>query len=216
MNKDQQPNINIHNENHNCNIFQGPTYGGIFPLPGANVTIHQYASDAQGKPTQEIQGPSEKKDDRDARKQAAIKDICQRLDNLEEDMLGHDNHGQRISHDLLGIFFKRFLGVAERGSKHEFVAIQEAIWTILIDNRFRCTKTDKETFFSQTFLNIMGYLHKQGIINGKVQDILECLYQKPETSMRKCLERGIVSAFPEGTEDMLDFYITHLKQTTLI
>jgi hypothetical protein len=210
MNKDQQPTITIHNENHNCNVFTAPMYNAVFHMPGS--LPGQLQQDEGGTSSQEPVAD----DDRQERKLAAIKDMCSRLDNLEEDMLGHDHTGKRISYDQLGIFLKRTLGMTDRGSKHEFVVIQEGIWTILIDSRFKCTKTDKETFFSQTFLNIVGYLIKQEVVNGKVQDVLDCLYKRPEASMRKCLERGIVSAFPEGTEDMLDFYIDQLKRGTLV
>lgn len=37
MNEDKEPTIIEHQENHNCNVFTGPIYGGVFPLPGSTV-----------------------------------------------------------------------------------------------------------------------------------------------------------------------------------
>jgi hypothetical protein len=213
MNKENQTTQQIKMEN--WNVFMGDSYGGIFPLPGAQVTVHQHAA-ANGKPAQTTQGPIETQDDRQERKQRAINDMCSRIDNLKEDMIGYDNDGNKLKYAMLSAFLRKALGVLEGRPDSQYQAIQEGIWCILIDKREKCIKDPKEQFFSQTFLNIIGYLIKHSIINGKKQDILNCLYAKPEESMRKCLERGIVSAFPAGTEDMLDFYIDQLKEGRLL
>ena len=212
----EQPKFLNKIEMQNCNVIMGDSNGGIFALPGAQPIIHQYAADSKGKPSQRTQGPVESVDTREQRKQAAIQDMCRKLNNLEEDMLGYDKKGNRINYTTLSAFLRKALGVSEGRPDSPHQAIQEGIWCILIDKREKCIKDPKEQFFSQTFLNIIGYLIKQEIINGKKQDILNCLYAKPEESMRKCLERGIVSAFPAGTEDMLDFYIDQLKQGILL
>lgn len=214
MSKESQPTQPIKMEN--CNVFMAPVYNATFPLPGAHVDVHQYAADAKGKPAQTTQGPVEAAEDRLQRKQAAIKDMCKRLDNLEENMIGYDKDGNRFKYAMLSALLRKALGILEGRPDSPYQAIQEGIWTILIDNRSKCTKGPKEIFFSQTFLGIIGYLIQQEVIIGKPQNILECLYDRPEASMRKCLERAIVSAFPDGTEDMLDFYINQLKQGTLI
>ena len=106
--------------------------------------------------------------------------------------------------------------MAEVGSKHEFKPIQEGIWTILIDQRAKCSKDPKDLYFPQTFLGLVGYLAEKQVIHGKAQKILDCLYDKNDQSMLKNLQRGIVSAFPEGTEEMLDFYIDLMKRQRLM
>lgn len=214
MEKDfQLPNQQISMEN--CNVFMGPVDRGVFPLPGAHVTINQY-SDKKGQAKQDIDGPVESADDRQARKEAAIKDMCRKLENLEEEMLGYYDDGKRMGYVQLTTLLRKALGMLEMGSKHEFIATQEGIWTILIDRRDKCVKDPKDSFYPQTFLNIIGCLRQKEIINGKVQDILDCLYAKPDASMRKCIERGIGTAFPEGTEEMLEFYINLLRQQRLV
>lgn len=212
----EQPKFLNKIEMQDCNVIMGDSIGGIFVLPGAQPIINQYAADSKGKPYQTTHGPVEPVADREQRKQAAIKDMCNRLDNLEENMIGYDKDGNRFKYAMLSALLRKALGMLEGRPDSPHQAIQEGIWTILIDNRSKCTKGPKEIFFSQTFLGIIGYLIKQEVIIGKPQNILECLYDRPEASMRKCLERAIVSAFPDGTEDMLDFYINQLKQGILI
>ena len=41
MENEQQPKIVNHNEMRDCNVFMGDSYGGIFPLPGSQVTVTQ-------------------------------------------------------------------------------------------------------------------------------------------------------------------------------
>lgn len=214
MTKEVQPTQQIKMEN--CNVLMGNSYGGIFPLPGAHVTVNQYANEEKGEPQQTIEGPNESVDERERRKKDAMQDMCSKLDNLHEEMLGYMHNGNRISYAQLRVLMLKILGMIERGSKQDFAAIQEGIWVILIDKRDKCHKDPKYLYFSQTFLGIVGYLCEQKVINGGIQDILNCLFHKPEASMRKCIERGIVSAFPEGTEDMLDFYIKQLKEGKII
>lgn len=152
----------------------------------------------------------------DNRKEAALKDICRKLDNLEPEMLGYDSKGKRFDYADLTVLFQRCLGMYTISPKQEFLPIQAAIWTILIDKRDKCHKDPKDLYFSQTFLGIVGYLCEKEVINGKPMKILGCFYNKPESSMRKILERKITAAFPEGTQEMLDFYINLLKQSQLI
>lgn len=67
MENEQQPKIVNHNEMHNCNVFMGDTYGGIFPLPDAEVTITQNLG-PQKKSTQ-VSGEAETKEERKLRKE---------------------------------------------------------------------------------------------------------------------------------------------------
>lgn len=203
MNK-EKPNYQIKMEN--CNVIMGDSIGGFFTLPGSQVTVHQ-STDTKGQTRQEIQGPVEAQADRLARKQAAIKDMCNRLYNLEEDMLGYDKEGKRITYTQLTALLHKVLGMSEVGCKPEYKRIQEGLWTILIDQRAKCSKDPKDLYFHQTFLGLVGYLVDKQLIHGRAQKILDCLYAKNDQSMLKNLQRGLVSAFPEGTEEMMEFYI---------
>jgi hypothetical protein len=207
MNK-EKPNYQIKMEN--CNVIMGDSIGGFFTLPGSQVTVNQ-STNAQGQTQQQVQGPTEGQEDRLARKQAAIKDMCNRLYNLQEDMLGYDQEGKRIAYTQLATLLHKVLGLSEVGSKPEYKAIQEGIWTILIDQRAKCTKDPKDLYFHQTFLGLVGYLIEKQLIHGRAQKILDCLYVKNDQSMLKNLQRGLVSAFPAGTDQMIDFYIAHLR-----
>jgi hypothetical protein len=200
-----KPNYQIKMEN--CNVIMGDSIGGFFTLPGSQVTVNQ-STDAHSQHRQDVQGPVEGQEDRSARKQAAIKDMCRRLDNLEEDMLGYDLEGKRISYNQLSGLLHRVLGMTPIGTKPEYRAIQEGLWTILIDQRAKCSKDPKDLYFHQTFLGLVGYLVEKRVINGRAQKILDCLYVKNDQSMLKNLQRGLVSAFPAGTEEMLEFYLT--------
>ena len=73
MEKKDKP--QVYNENHmeNCNVFQGDIYGATFPLPGAQVTIHQNYGKGQ-KPTQDVTaGRVETAEEREKRKTEVIK-----------------------------------------------------------------------------------------------------------------------------------------------
>ena len=77
-NTDQQPRIVNHNEMHDCNVFMGDSYGGIFPLPGAQVTINQQLGPQ--KRNTSIEGKTEPIEQRQSRKEEAISAICKHLD----------------------------------------------------------------------------------------------------------------------------------------
>ena len=199
----------------NCNVFMGDSYGGIFPLPGAQVTVNQYA-DGQAQPAQTTEGATEPTNERMARKQAAINDMCRRLENIEQNMIGYDNTGKQLDYIHLTTFMRKSLGMLEQGNKEEFLSVQERIWSILIDRRDKCHKDPKDLYYSQTYLGLVGHLIEKEVISGKPQKILDCLYEKNDQSMIKNLKRGIVSAFPEGTTQMLDFYIDLMKKQLLL
>lgn len=211
--KKEKPNYQIKMEN--CNVIMGDSIGGFFTLPGSQVTVNQY-TDAQRHTSQDTQGPTEGQEDRLARKQAAIKDMCQRLYNLQEDMLGYNEDGKRIAYTQLTNLLHKVLGMAEVGSKAEFQPIQEGIWTILIDQRAKCSKDPRDLYFHQTFLGLVGFMVEKQLIHGRPQKILDCLYAKNDPSMLKNLQRGLVAAFPAGTEQMIDFYIERLLADKLL
>jgi hypothetical protein len=45
---------------------------------------------------------------------------------------------------------------------------------------------------------------------------MDCLYEKSDQGMVKNLKRGVVSAFPEGTRELLDCYIDQMKKGMLV
>ncbi len=219
-NNENQPTIVNHNEMHNCNVFNGNVYNATFPLPGAQVTIHQYAADSTGNPKQEKQGPIEPAEERTKRKEVAFNNMYRKLENLEESMLGYNNNGERITHFQLSILLHRCLGMHSTPSKEEYMPIQETLWTILIDARNRCIKDPKELYYPQTFLNIVGYLRKQQIIiNTQPTQLLGILYPDLRDSEKKRLSVHIDRVFLttsnnpiiDGLEDMFNFYTNLLK-----
>ena len=220
-NNGNQPTIVNHNEMHNCNVFNGNVYNATFPLPGAQVTINQYATDSiGGKPKQDTQGPIEPAEERTKRKEVALSNMYRKLENLEESMLGYNNNGKRITHFQLSILLHRCLGMHSTPSKEEYMPIQETLWAILIDARNRCSKDPKDLYFPQTFLNIVGYLRKQQIIvNAQPTQLLGILYPNLRKNEIKKLAVQIDRAFLtsssnpiiDGLEDMFNFYINLLK-----
>lgn len=219
-NNENQPTIVNHNEMHNCNVFNGNVYNATFPLPGAQVTIHQYAADSTGKPKQEKQGPVEPAEERTKRKEKALSNMFRKLENLEDGMLGYNNKGERIKHIQLSVLLHKCLGMHSTPTKQEYKPIQEALWTFLIDARNSCVKDPKELYFPQTFLNIIGYLRKQQIIiNTQPTQLLGILYPDLRDSEKKRLSVHIDRVFLttsnnpiiDGLEDMFNFYTNLLK-----
>lgn len=220
-NNESQPTIVNHNEMHNCNVFNGNVYNATFPLPGAQVTINQYATDSiGGKPKQDTQGPIEPAEERTKRKEEAIRNMYRKLENLEDGMLGYTNHGERIKHTQLSMLLHKCLGMHPTAVKQEYRPIQEALWTILIDARNSCSKDPKESYFPQTFLNIVGYLRKQQIIiNVEPIKLLRILYPNLRADVEKKLvvqlNRALLTSSSnpiiDGLENMFNFYINLLK-----
>ena len=218
-NNENHPTIVNNNEMHNCNVLTGPVYGACFPLPGAQVTINQYA-DAKGKMKQEASGPIEPVEARSKRKEEAMRDMFRKIENLEEGMLGYTNAGRRITHVQVSVLLHKCLGMHPTPVKQEYTPIQEALWTILIDARNRCSKDPKESYFPQTFLNIVGYLRKQQIIiNVEPIKLLRILYPNLRADVEKKLvvqlNRALLTSSSnpiiDGLEDMFNFYINLLK-----
>ena len=166
--------------------------------------------------TQTAEGSAETANERLLRKQTAINDMCRRLENLEHDMIGCDNAGQQLDYIHLTTFMRQVLGMTEQDYPQEFLTVQENLWIILIDRREKCHKDPKDLYYSQTYLGLVGHLIEKEIISGKPQKIMDCLYEKSDQGMVKNLKRGVVSAFPEGTRELLDFYIDQMKKGMLV
>lgn len=214
-NNESKPTIVNHNEMHNCNVLTGPVYGACFPLPGAQVTINQYA-DAKGKMKQEASGPIEPVEARSKRKEEAMRDMFRKIENLEEGMLGYTNAGRRITHAQVSVLLHKCLGLGNVPSKKEYMRIQESLWTILIDKRTRCTKDGNELYYPQTYLNIIGYLReKEIIVNVQPKKLLNTLYPKAEQNLVENIKRAFTTTsgnpIVDGIEEMFNFYIEQLK-----
>lgn len=209
MENEQQPKIVNHNEMHNCNVFMGDTYGGIFPLPGAEVTITQNLG-PQKKSTQ-VSGEAETKEERKLRKEAVMTAICKRM-YFEPRMLGYDEDGKRITNERIETLLRRCLGVGTIPPKDNHRSVMEQIWVLLMDARNQCHKEAGEPYFRQTVLNIIGYFVEKGLISGTPLDIARCVFSDADVSLAKNVSRGISSnVFPNLTDQLLDYYINQLQ-----
>ena len=209
MENEQQPKIVNHNEMHNCNVFLGDSYGGIFPLPGAQVQITQNLG-GKKKSTQ-FEGETESEEERKNRKEAAIAAICKRLDFAPE-MLGFDEKHLRLTNERIGYLMKRCLGVGYVPPRKEYLPIMELLWVLLIDDRNQCHKEAGELYFRQTVLNIIGYFASKRLISGAPRDIARAVFADADTNLAKNVSRGISSAvYPEGLAEIFDFYIEKLQ-----
>ena len=205
--------IKIYNENHmeNCNVFLGDQYGGVFPLPGAQVIINQQFGKGQ-KPKQEVaEGKVETAEEREKRKREVMKAITDKFDFADEN-LGFDNRHKRITNERLGILFRRCFGISgypTDGNK----AVMEQLWVLLMDERNQCAKEPGEDFFRQTVLNVIGYFAGEEIVCGMPRVIARSIFKDADANIAKNVSRGVGSnVFPEGTSDMLDFYINELVE----
>ena len=208
-NTDQQPRIVNHNEMHDCNVFMGDSYGGIFPLPGAQVTINQQLGPQ--KRNTSIEGKTEPIEQRQSRKEEAISAICKHLDFAPE-MLGYDNLHQKLTNERIALLFRRCLGMSMTPPKEAFRPMMEQLWVLLIDERKQCTKVAGEPYFRQTVLNIFGYFAQEGLLTGSPLEIARAIFTDADTNTAKNISRGITSpVFPEELSDMLNFYISKLN-----
>lgn len=208
-NEQQQPKIINHNEMQNCNVFMGDTYGGIFPLPGAEVHITQNIG-PQKKSTQ-VSGEAETKEVRKMRKEAVMTAMGKRID-FEPRMLGSDDNRKRITNERIETLLRRCLGMGTIPPRDNHRAVMEQVWVLLMDERNQCHKEPGEPYFRQTVLNIIGYFVQKGLISGTPLDIARCVFSDADVSLAKNVSRGISSnVFPNLTDQLLDYYINQLQ-----
>jgi len=208
MDPDNHPRIVNNNEMHNCNVFMGDSIGGVFPLPGAHVTINQQLSGK--RPKAEEQTATESAEDRRLRKEAVIGQLCRRL-NFAPDMLKLDHNHRPITNERLGVLLRRTLGMGTVPPRKEYLASIETLWTLLIDERNQCAKQPDEPFFRQTVLNIFGYYTSSGIISGMPRELAQCIFPEADTNLAKNISRGISSnVYPEELPEIMDHYINQL------
>ncbi len=214
MEQEKEIKIENHNKMENCNVFLGPTYGGIFALPGSQPVINNYYGKENPKPEKSLQQEStnglETKDERDKRKEETIKTIT-KLFQFKSELLGYDNQKRKITNERLCVLFRQCLGLGSHPSIENRETI-ELIWVLLIDKRNQCFKEPGEGFFRQTILNILGYFQNKGLLCGSPLEIAQSLFQDADTNIAKNVSRGISSnVYPIKTSGLFDFYIERLK-----
>ena len=209
MENEQQPKIVNNNEMHNCNVFLGDSYGGIFPLPGAEVHITQNLG-PQKKSTQ-VSGETETKEARKLRKETVLTAIGKRM-FFEPRMLGYDENGKRITNERIETLLRRCLGMGTIPPKDSHRSVMEQVWVLMMDERNQCHKEAGEPYFRQTVLNIIGYFVEKELICGSPLDIARCVFSDADVSLAKNVSRGISSnVFPDLTDQLLDYYINQLQ-----
>lgn len=136
--------------------------------------------------------------------------ITDKFDFADEN-LGYDNNRKKITNDRLGILFRKCFGIGSYPSAVN-KAIMEQMWVLLIDERERCAKLPSEGFFRQTVLNVIGYFVKKELIFGTQKVVAQGVFKDISEGMTKHIPRVFSNCpdFPDGLEDMLDFYIDKL------
>ena len=210
--EDHRPKIENHMEN--CNVFMGDSYGGIFPLPGAQVTIHQHLDPKMMKKGEgrQVDGKAESQEDREKRKDTVMKAITGRFCFTEEQR-GRDYKGKRITNEQLAVLFRRCFGLGRVPPSAANGAIMEQLWVLLIDARNQCPKDAGLGFIPQTVLNIIGYFKQRGLVSGQNRELARVVVKDADTNIAKNIERGLQSnVFPQGTKEMIDHYIDKLME----
>ena len=210
--EDHRPKIENHMEN--CNVFMGDSYGGIFPLPGAQVTIHQNLDPKMMKKGEgrQMDGKTESQEDREKRKDTVMKAITGRF-CFTPGQLGRDNQGKRINKMQLEILFRQCFGLGDVPPSAANRAIMEQLWVLLIDERNQCPKDAGLGFIPQTVLNIIGHFKQRGLVCGQNRELARAVIKDADTNIAKNIDRGLQSnVFPQGTEEMIDRYIDKLMK----
>ena len=210
--EDHRPKIENHMEN--CNVFMGDSYGGIFPLPGAQVTIHQHLDPKMMKKGEgrQMDGKTESQEDREKRKDTVMKAITGKFCFTDE-QLGRDNKGRRITNMRLADLFRQCFGLGHVPPSAANRAIMEQLWVLLIDERNQCPKDAGLGFIPQTVLNIIGHFAKRGLVSGQRRELARAVIKNADTNIAKNIDRGLQSnVFPQGTADMIDHYIDKLMK----
>lgn len=207
---EEKENSKIVNNNTNCNVFTAPVYGASFPLPGSNVTINQYYGKNQ-KPKEEItEGKVESAEAREKRKAEVMKAITDKFD-FEDEQLGRDNKGKKITNERLAILFRKCFGLSYVPPTAERKLIMDQLWVLLIDERNQCPKDVNLGFIPQTVLNIIGYFKQCDLVGGQNRELARVIIKDADTNIAKNIARGVESnVFPDGTVDLLDHYIDKL------
>ena len=216
MEHDDKIKIENHNTMTNCNVFTGPVYGGVFPLPGSQSTINNYygCEKPSQQPVEEnvpIEEQEETPEDRTKRKEDVLRAITSFF-NFEEKCFCRDENGKRITNERLAILFRRCFGLGAHPSR-ELLSVIDTLWGLLIDKRNQCFKNPNEDYYRQTVLNVLGYYKEKGVICGNKLELTRSVFEDADDNLSKNIERGISSnVFPAKTSELLDLYIDKLKK----
>lgn len=219
MEQDEKIKIENYNTMTNCNVFTGPVYGGVFPLPGSQPVINNFYGKEEPTPKEKeksvpVETQENSPEARTQRKEAVLKSIVERFD-FDDSMLRRDNNRKCITNDRLSLLFKRCFGIGAHPTR-ENMAIMETLWTLLADKRDKCTKCPNEDFFRQTVLNVLGYFRIKGVICGTSLNLTRAVFKDADANLAKNIERNITSdVFPKQTDKVLDIYIDKLMKGEL-
>jgi len=205
--KKNNPKVAIFNYNKDCQIITGDN--PIVVPPGTPVNVFQ------GQQKKKPESPKQPNEIREQIKLRVMAEITNKFD-FEDSMFGRDINGKRYTNERLGMLFGKCFGLRGAHPTQRFMEVIEQLWGILIDYRVRTPKKGGEQYYRQTVLNIIGYFHQQGILEGMPLTIAKSVFPDSTTqeneSIKKNVTRGIEStSFPEGTKEVLDFYINKLQ-----
>ena len=204
------------NFNHmeNCNVFMGDSYGGIFPLPGAQVTINQDLSKQPKKdesPNSIVEGKVESQEEREARKSNIIEDIVARF-NFTREQLCYDNKNNRLTNERLATLFGKVFGMRAAYPAPSTKPLIEQLWVLLADKRSQCAKRPGEDFYRQTVLNVLGHFVQQRLLTDMPADLANSVFPGTDANEARNISRGVSSnVFPKGTAEHINKYIDKLK-----
>lgn len=203
-----------YNQMENCNVFMGNSYGGIFPLPGAQVTVNQNLAPTDQKKdgvTTQVKGDVETQEEREARKERVIEAIIAKLD-FSPEQLCYDNQGQRLTNERLGTLFGKVFGMRGAHPSPRAKGIIDQLWVLLIDKRPQCVKCPREDFYRQTVLNVLGCFVEHNLLTGLPSDLANSVFPNTNANEARNISRGVTSnVFPEGTGKHIANYISKLN-----
>ena len=215
------PNV-IHNDIHDNAgpIFCGVVYQPTFVQPGANLTqniVNKNGAKDLADETDLSDGPesSEQQTEEltDDKKRTIINSITSKFD-FKAKRLGKDHSGKRLTNERLGILFSKIFGVSSHPSK-ENMAVINVLWNLLTDRKKTNGKRDAaDEYYWQTVLNIIGYFKEKGLVDGSQLELAKSIFPDANANVAKNIDRSIHNGytFPDGTGDMIDWYINELLE----
>lgn len=216
-----KPNV-IHNDIHDNAgpIFCGVVYQPTFVQPGANLTQNivnkNDAKDAaeETDPSDSPESNEEPKEElTDDKKKTIISSITSKFD-FKAERLGKDHLGQRLTNERLGLLFAKIFGVSSHPSKEKMDVIN-VLWNLLTARKKTNGKRDAaDEYYWQTVLNIVGYFKEKKLIDGSQLELAKSIFPDANANVAKNIDRSIHNGytFPDGTGDMIDWYINELLE----
>lgn len=192
------------NMNKDCQVFPGEIYGGVFAMPGANVTV------CPPQPKKKADAPTNN-ELRIQIKERVLKQLESKID-FETDQLGYDEQGKRMTNDRLRLLLRRCLGMGLIPPTREMKEQIDVLWELLIDRREKCHKEAGEDYYRATLLNLFGYFLQRRLLCGRIAVVAGVLVKNPSEAECKHLERALSnSPAMQTVQTMLDYYIEKLN-----